>query len=260
MLLATGFQHIDAVSFASAATAEEAEDPESVLSYLDPPDDVEMIGLVLNEEGAERALATSAVSTVAFPYSISPTFLGRHQNQTPEEALDALEAIGTVAYKAGLEVVAYIPMAFGNPFGDAWDIGEVVSACDLLVDSGVTQIALEDTSGQATAAEIAHVTGTVLGIHDTIEIGLHLHTRPEHAAAKVRAGYEAGCRRFDSVLGGHGTCPYAQDLLVANLATETLIAELARLGADLPPLRPLETLITASKGIAAKFGGSVLPM
>ena len=122
------------------------------------------------------------------------------------------------------------------------------------MDNGITQISLADTVGLATPSQIAHVTGAVLGIHDTVEIGLHLHTRPEEAAAKIRAAYEAGCRRFDSTLGGHGGCPLAQDLLVGNVPTEVLISELRLLGAELPPLRPLDTLLTAANGIAQKFG------
>ena len=260
VLIATGFRHIDALSFISSDAIQQTSDSELVLDYLDPPDDVEMLGMVRNEKDAERAIATSAIATLAVPYSISPTFLERNQYQTPEEALDALEAIGTLAYKAGLEVVAYVSMAFGNPYGDAWDIDEIVSACDLLVDNGITQISLADTVGLASHTLIAHVTGTVLGIHDTAEIGLHLPMRPEDAPAKIRAAYEAGCRRFDSTLGGHGGSPHAQDLLVGNLSTETLIAELTRLGADLPVFRPMETLISASNGIAAKFGAAALPM
>ena len=111
---------------------------------------MEIIGIVVNEKGAERAVKTGAVSTLGFPYSVSPGFLQRNQSQTPEESLEALEAVGEAAYKAGLDVVAYISMAFGNPYGDAWDIDEVVAACDLMVDSGVRQISLADTVGLAT--------------------------------------------------------------------------------------------------------------
>jgi hydroxymethylglutaryl-CoA lyase len=260
VLIAAGFRHLDAVSFVSPAAVPQMADSELVLSYLDPPgfdpetqQGVEIIGIVVNEKGAERAIATGAVSTLGFPYSISPTFLSRNQNQTPEEALDALEAIGTLAYKSGQNLVAYISMAFGNPYGDPWDIDEVVSACDLLIDNGITQISLADTVGLATPAQIAHITAAVLAIHDTVEIGLHLHSRHEDAPARIRAAYHAGCRRFDSTLGGHGGCPFAQDLLVGNLPTETLLTELRLLGADLPPLHPLDTLLTAANGIAAKF-------
>jgi hydroxymethylglutaryl-CoA lyase len=107
---------------------------------------------------------TSAVSTLGFPYSISPTFLDRNQRQTPEEALEQLEMIGEQAYKAGLDVVAYLSMAFGNPYGDAWDIDEVVSAVDLLVDAGVEQVSLADTSGVASASLISNVLQCVLGV------------------------------------------------------------------------------------------------
>ena len=150
VLIAAGFKHIDAVSFVSPEALPQMADSELVLEYLDPPDDVEIIGIVVNAKGAERAIRTSAVQTLGFPYSISPTFLQKNQHQTPEEALDALEAIGTAGYKAGLNVIAYLSMAFGNPYGDDWDIEEVVSACDLLVDNGITQISLADTVGLAT--------------------------------------------------------------------------------------------------------------
>src|SRR3984893_8828575 len=127
VLIAAGFKHIDAVSFVSAAAMPQMSDSERVLEYLDPPDDVEIIGIVVNEKGAERAVKTGAVSTLGVPYSVSPGFLQRNQNQTPEESLEALEKVGTVSYKAGMDVVAYISMAFGNPYGDAWDIDEVVA-------------------------------------------------------------------------------------------------------------------------------------
>src|SRR5579871_3844781 len=134
VLIAAGFKHIDAVSFVSRTAVPQMADSELVLDYLDPPDDVEIIGIVVNAKGAERAVKTRAVSTLGFPYSISPQFLERNQRQTPEDALEELEQIGEIAYKAGLDMVAYVSMAFGNPYGDAWDIDEVVSAVDLLVD------------------------------------------------------------------------------------------------------------------------------
>jgi hydroxymethylglutaryl-CoA lyase len=200
---------------------------------------------------------------MGFPYSISAEFLKRNQNQTPEESLDELEKVGTLAYKAGMDVVAYISMAFGNPYGEAWDIEEVVAACDLLADNGVKQISLADTVGLATPKQVADVVADVIAVHgDTtgrgaIEIGVHLHARPDNAAAKVRAAYEAGCRRFDAAIGGLGGCPFAQDALVGNMATETLLAELKALGAELPPLRPLDGLIAASAEIARKYGAKV---
>ena len=253
-LIAAGFKHIDAVSFVSPKAVPQMADSEQVLEYLDPPDDVEIVGIVVNEKGAQRAIATEAVSTLGFPYSISPEFLKRNQGQTPEESLDALEAIGQAAFKAGLDVVAYISMAFGNPYGDNWSIDEVIAACDLLADMGIGQISLADTVGMATPDEVARLVSAVLSTSDGLEIGVHLHARPEEVAAKVSAAYRAGCRRFDMALGGLGGCPFAQDALVGNIATEIAVAELERLGAELPSLQPLDGLLTASHGIAEKFG------
>ncbi len=257
VLVAAGFRHIDAASFVSKAAVPQMADSELVLEYLDPPDDVEIIGIVVNAKGAERAVATSAVQTLGFPYSVSPEFLQRNQRQTPEESLEALEQVVEIAYKAGLDVVAYISMAFGNPYGDRWSVGEVVDACDLLVDSGVKQISLADTVGVATPRLIADVVSDVLAAHEQVEIGVHLHARPGEAAERVAAAYGAGCRRFDAAIGGLGGCPFAQDALVGNIATEELLAELKRLGAELPPLRPLDELATASREIARRFGSKV---
>jgi len=253
-LMETGFQHIDAVSFVSEKAVPQMADSEVVLEYLDPPDDVEIIGIVVNARGAERAVASGAVQTLGFPYSISPQFLDRNQRQTPEEALDQLEQIGEIAYKAGLDVVAYLSMAFGNPYGDPWDIDEVVSAVDLLVDAGVLQVSLADTVGLASPSMVRDVVGCVMGVHDGLEIGVHLHASPGAAAAKVKAAYEAGCRRFDSSIGGLGGCPFAQDALVGNVPTEVLLATLKELGAELPDLRPLDGLITASAEMAKRYG------
>jgi hydroxymethylglutaryl-CoA lyase len=253
-LIESGFQHIDAVSFVSEKAVPQMADSEIVLEYLDPPDDVEIIGICVNARGAERAVATGAVRTLGFPYSISPQFLERNQRQTPEDALEQLEQIGEIAYKAGLDVVAYISMAFGNPYGDAWDIDEVISAVDLLVDAGVLQVSLADTVGLATPSLIRDVMGCVTGVHDHLEVGIHLHASAADASAKIRAAYEAGCRRFDSAIGGLGGCPFAQDALVGNIPTETLIATLVELGAELPDLRPLDGLTAASAHLARQFG------
>jgi len=133
-----------------------------VLKALDAPSGVEIIGIVVNARGAERAIATGAVQTLGFPYSISPQFLKRNQHQTPEESLDALEAVGELAYKAGLDVTAYISMAFGNPYGDAWSVDEVADACELLIDTGVRQISLADTVGLAAPARIGETVAACL--------------------------------------------------------------------------------------------------
>ncbi len=253
-LVTAGFTHIDAVSFVSPAAAPQMADAEQVLQALDAPDGVEIIGIVVNAKGAERAIATGVVQTLGFPYSISSQFLKRNQHQTPEESLDALEAVGELAYKAGLDVTAYISMAFGNPYGDAWSLDEVADACELLMDTGVRQISLADTVGLAAPERIGEVVARVLAAGNAVEIGVHLHARPAEATAKIHAAYEAGCRRFDSAIGGLGGCPFAQDALVGNLPTEILIHELKSLGAALPALASLEPLIESSAELARRFG------
>lgn len=255
-LVTAGFARIDAVSFVSSAAVPQMADSEQVLTFLEPSEEVEIIGIVVNVKGAERAIQTGAVQTLGFPYSISPEFLKRNQNQTLEESLEVLETVGTMAYKASLDLVAYISMAFGNPYGDAWSIDEVVDACDLLVDSGVRQISLADTVGLATPMQIAETLERVLAVHDGIEIGVHLHARPDQAAERIRAAYEAGCRRFDAAIGGLGGCPFAQDVLVGNIPTETLIEVLQSMGAVLPKLGPLDELFLANAEIARRFGAT----
>ncbi len=256
-LIAAGFRQIDATSFVSEKAVPQMADSEAVLELLDPPEDVEIIGIVVNAKGAERAVKTRHVTTLGFPYSISPTFLERNQRQSPEDALDQLEQIGEIAYKAGLDVVAYLSMAFGNPYGDAWDIDEVVSAVDLLVDAGVAQVSLADTAGMASADLIHDVMRLVLDVHDGLEVGVHMHTRPNEAAAKVTAAFEAGCRRFDGAIAGLGGCPFAQDALVGNLATEVLLAALRDMGADVPELEPLDVLVQRSVEIGKRYGQAV---
>jgi hydroxymethylglutaryl-CoA lyase len=252
-LISVGFKHIDAVSFVSPKAVPQMADSEEVLKELDPPDDVEIIGIVVNEKGAERAIKTRAVSTLGFPYSISETFLRKNQNQSPENALEELEQIQNKADAAGLDVVVYISMAFGNPYGDPWNPEEVVGAISLMEVDNLRMISLADTVGMASPQQINEVVGAVMAKYDYLEIGVHLHSRPEQAAERVLAAYDAGCRRFDSALGGLGGCPFAQDALVGNIPTEKVIEALAERGAELPHLKPLDSLLKATSGIGAKF-------
>ena len=254
MLSGAGFTHIDAVSFVSPRAVPQMADSEQVLDYLDASLPADIIGIVVNERGAERAIESGGVHTLGFPYSISPKFLERNQHQTPEQALERFEAIHNLAQQAELGMVVYISMAFGNPYSEPWDIGEVVAACDLLADSGVSQLSLSDTVGAATEAQTGDVMRAVREAHPEIELGVHLHARPLDAAAKIRAAFDAGCRRFDSAIGGLGGCPFAQDLLVGNIATETLLTTLAECGAKLPAMQPLDALIEANAEIVARFG------
>jgi hydroxymethylglutaryl-CoA lyase len=255
-LISVGFKHIDAVSFVSPKAVPQMADSEEVLKELDPPDDVEIIGIVVNEKGAERAIETKAVSTLGFPYSISETFLRKNQNQSPEEALQELETIQKKADDAGLDVVVYISMAFGNPYGDLWNPSEVIEAISLMEVDNLRMISLADTVGMASPRQVSEVVGTVMAKYDYLEIGVHLHSRPEQAAEKILAAYDAGCRRFDSALGGLGGCPFAQDALVGNIATEKVIEILTVRGAELPQLKPLDSLLKATVGMGAKFSSS----
>ena len=255
-LISVGFKHIDAVSFVSPKAIPQMADSEQVLKELDPPDDVEIIGIVVNERGAQRAIETQAVSTLGFPYSISETFLRKNQNQSPEDSLDELEKIQKKADDAGLKTVVYISMAFGNPYGDPWSIDEVVEAIALLEAEDLDMISLADTVGMASAQQINEMMTAVMEKYNYLELGVHLHSRPEEAAEKILAAYDAGCRRFDSALGGLGGCPFAQDALVGNIPTETVIAALSQRGAQLPPLKPLDSLVKATAGIGARFSSS----
>ena len=255
-LISTGFKHIDAVAFVSPNAVPQMADSEEVLKQLDPPDDVEIIGIVVNEKGAQRAIDTNAVSTLGFPYSISETFLRRNQNQSAEDSLNQLEKIQKKADDAGLNVVVYISMAFGNPYGDLWSAAEVLEAITLLEAEDLHMISLADTVGLASAQQIGDLVGVVMAKFGYLEIGVHLHSRPDEAKEKILAAFDAGCRRFDSALGGLGGCPFAQDALVGNIPTEKVIEALTQRGATLPNLKPLDVLLKATSGIGAKFSSS----
>src|SRR5580704_838542 len=255
-LISAGFKHIDAMSFVSPTAVPQMSDSEEVAKELDPPDDVEIIAIVVNEKGAQRAINTNAVRTLGFPYSVSPTFLRNNQHQTLDQAIDELEKIKGKGEDAGLDTAAYISMAFGNPYGDQWSVGEVVDAVDLLESYGVRTISLADTVGMAGPEQIGELLSAVISEYDYMEIGVHLHSRPDQAAAKIRAAYDAGCRRFDSALGGLGGCPFAQDALVGNIATEQVVAALAASGATLPSLKPFDVLLRATVEIGARYTSS----
>ncbi len=255
-LIAAGFKNIDAVSFVSPKAVPQMADSENVLSELDPPDDVEIIGIVVNERGAERAIATDSVRTLGFPYSLSPTFLKNNQNQTLEENLDMLEKVKQKADDAGLDTVAYISMAFGNPYGDLWNADELIEGVSLLADMDLQAISLADTVGLATPQQIADLLGPVLERFDGVEIGVHLHSRPDEAAAKVLAAYDVGCRRFDSAIGGLGGCPFAQDVLVGNIPTENVAAGFEKSRGRLADhASPLAELLRLAAEIGDRFSG-----
>jgi len=254
-LINAGFKHIDAASFVSPKAVPQMADSETVLSELDPPDDVEIIGIVVNERGAERAIATDAVRTLGFPYSLSPTFLKQNQNQTPEENLEILEKIKQKADESGLNAVAYISMAFGNPYGDLWNAEELIEGIRLLADMDLQAISLADTVGLASPEAIGDLLDEVYGEFSGIEIGVHLHSRPDDAVAKVLAAYDSGCRRFDSAIGGLGGCPFAQDVLVGNIPTEKLLEALKQRDVAPPINKPITEPFRLAVDIASRFSG-----
>ena len=252
-LIEAGFKHIDAVSFVSPKAVPQMADSEKVLEQVELPADVEIIGIVVNEKGVQRAISTKAVTTLGFPYSISETFLRKNQNQTLEGSYRVLQSVKANADNAGLSIVAYISMAFGNPYGDPWNEDEVSEAVKKLADIGIRSVSLADTVGVAGVDLIRRVVQSVKNQYADYEIGVHLHSRPEQAAAKVLAAYDTGCRRFDSTLGGFGGCPFAQDALVGNIPTESVIAALQQRGVEAPVSRSLTEVLALSSVIAADY-------
>ena len=252
-LIDSGFKHIDAVSFVSPEAVPQMADSEKVLEQIDVPNDVEIIGIVVNEKGAERAIATQSVSTLGFPCSVSETFLRKNQNQTFDECYKVLESIKRKADDTGLSTVVYISMAFGNPYGDLWDEAKVREALNKLVGLGIRSVSLADTVGVAAPDLISTLFESVASQYRDCDIGVHLHSGPGQAESKVLAAYDAGCRRFDSAIGGLGGCPFAQDALVGNIPTERLLAALKQRGMELPVSKSLQNVMPVNSQIAASY-------
>jgi hydroxymethylglutaryl-CoA lyase len=252
-LIDVGFKHIDAVSFVSPKAIPQMADSEKVLEQIDAPGDIEIIGIVVNEKGAERAIAAEAVSTLGFPCSISETFLRKNQNQTIEECYKTLDLIKRRADSAGLGTVAYISMAFGNPYGDPWHETEVLEATNKLVSLGIGSISLADTVGTAVPDLIRRVFELVTSHEPGCDFGVHLHSARGEAEAKIIAAYDAGCRRFDSAISGLGGCPFAQDALVGNIPTESVITALQRRAVEFVISKSLDTVLALNSEIASRY-------
>jgi hydroxymethylglutaryl-CoA lyase len=234
-LILAGFQHIDAVSFVSPKHVKQMADSEEVMSKLPAslPDGTtlpEIIGIVVNEKGLERALATPGVSTIGYPYSISAYFRRANANMTRSESRRLVETLQREATAANKGLVIYISMAFGNPYDEPWGPEIVQDTLEWLKDIRVNTVSLADTVGTATP-ELVHELYSKVKEHVAgVELGVHLHSRPDSAEAKILAAYQAGCRRFDSALTGLGGCPFAGDDLVGNLPTESVLAALVSAG------------------------------
>src|SRR3981081_1506311 len=236
-LVAAGFKHIDAVSFVSPKHVKQMADSEEVMRHLSPALEAttnkpEIIGIVINEKGLERALATRVVTTSGYPYSISAYFRRANANMTRAESRLLIEKLkkDTVAANRGL--VIYISMAFEKPHDEPWGLEIVAETLEWLKDIRINTVSLADTVGTATAQLIANLYSGVKDYVAGIELGVHLHSRPENAEEKILAAFEAGCRRFDSALTGLGGCPFAGDTLVGNIGNEDVLAALRKAGAD----------------------------
>jgi len=236
-LVEAGFRHIDAVSFVSPQHVRQMADSEAVLEafFASLPAGMEapeIIGIVVNEKGMERALAAPGVTTLGYPYSISAYFRRANANMSRVESRALVEKLKKVTKEAGRSLVVYVSMAFGNPYEEPWGPEIVEDTLIWLKDIGVRTISLADTVGTATPEAVGKLYGAVNDCVAGIELGVHLHSRPEGMAEKVMAAYNAGCRRFDSALTGLGGCPFAGDELVGNIATETVVRTLRAHGID----------------------------
>jgi hydroxymethylglutaryl-CoA lyase len=252
-LIGAGFKHIDAVSFVSPKAVPQMADSEKVLEQLDPLSDIEIIGIVVNEKGADRAIATGAVTTLGYPCSISETFLRKNQNQSRDENHDVLETIKKRADAVGLNVVVYISMAFGNPYRDPWNDEKVGQEIGNIAGLEIRSISLADTVGVATPELIGRVVAAVMRDYGEYDVGIHMHSTRAGAAAKVLVAYDAGCRRFDAAIGGLGGCPFAQDALVGNIPTEVVLEALEQRGVRLLIKRGLDNVMAMSSDISSKF-------
>jgi hydroxymethylglutaryl-CoA lyase len=240
-LVLAGFRHIDAVSFVSPKHVKQMADSEEVMvnlntffssglpSGMQPP---EIIGIVVNEKGLARALATPGVTTIGYPYSISAYFRRANANMTRDESRKLVEHLKKETAAANRGLVIYISMAFWNPYDEPWGPEIVADTLEWLKDIRVRTISLADTVGTASPQLVGDLYRQVKDHVAGIELGVHLHSRPENAEEKILAAYEAGCRRFDSALTGLGGCPFAGDNLVGNIATEDVLAALRKAGAD----------------------------
>jgi hydroxymethylglutaryl-CoA lyase len=258
-LIDAGFQHIDAVSFVSPKAVKQMADSEEVMSRLlaSLPDGStlpEIIGIVVNEKGLDRALATPGVATIGYPYSISAYFRRSNANMNRAESRAMVETLKRETKAAKKDLVIYISMAFGNPYDEPWGPEIVQDALEWLKDINISTVSLADTVGTATP-DLVHELYTQVKDHVAgIELGVHLHSRPDTAEDKINAAYAAGCRRFDSALTGLGGCPFAGDDLVGNIPTEIVLATLTKLGAIHPfTSAKLSRVLALSNEIRAKY-------
>ncbi len=264
VLLEAGFRHIDAVSFVSPKHVPQMADSEQVLQRLADAGlleryQPEIIGIVVNEKGLERALAAPGVTTLGYPYSISAYFRRANANMSRSESRALVETLHRETRAAGRGLVVYISMAFGNPYDEPWGPELVIETFEWLKSVGVSTVSLADTVGLATPRDVRDLFLATAREAEGLEVGVHLHSRPEGAVEKVLAAYDAGCRRFDCALTGLGGCPFAGDELVGNIPTESVVAALTQrnVNVGLAP-EALERALAATRELRRKYAHALV--
>jgi hydroxymethylglutaryl-CoA lyase len=223
-LLKVGYDTLDAGSFVSAKAIPQMKDTAAVFEQLDlSTTRTKILAIVANTRGAEEACRNPAVTYVGFPLSLSETFQQRNTNKSIAQALDTLNLIQEHCVASGRNLVVYLSMGFGNPYGDPYDMDIVSKFVDVLNTLQVRIVSLADTIGIATVDQIQYLFKHLCADYPEIEIGAHLHAQPAAAASKVEAAFQSGCRRIDGTVNGFGGCPMAEDKLVGNVATEIIV-------------------------------------
>ncbi|MGX7668779.1 hydroxymethylglutaryl-CoA lyase [Flavobacterium pedocola] len=224
-LLRVGFDTIDFGSFVSAKAIPQMQDTAEVLAQLDlSKTESKLLAIIANTQGAENASVHPEIQYLGFPFSISENFQMRNTHKTIAESLVTLDEILNIADKSNKEVVTYISMGFGNPYGDPWNVEIVGEWTEKLAGMGVKILSLSDTIGSSTPEVIDYLFSNLIPKYPQIEFGAHLHTTPDKWFEKVDAAYKAGCRRFDGAIQGFGGCPMAKDDLTGNMPTEKMLS------------------------------------
>jgi len=222
-LLKVGFDTIDFGSFVSPKSIPQMQDTASVLGKLDlSGTKSKLLAIIANARGAENACDFDEITYLGFPFSISETFQQRNTNASITESLKRVEEIQALCQKNNKKLLVYISMAFGNPYGDAWNEGIAMDWCRKLNKLGIHHLALADTTGSSTPETITSLFSALVPELKNVELGAHLHSTQEKSAEKIKAAYASGCRSFDVAIHGFGGCPMAADDLTGNIATENL--------------------------------------
>jgi hydroxymethylglutaryl-CoA lyase len=224
-LLKCGFDTIDFGSFVSPKAIPQLRDTAEVLSKLNLNDSSsKLLAIIANERGAIDACNFEEINYLGFPFSVSETFQQRNTNSSIEASLLGLEKIKTLADKSSKQLVVYLSMAFGNPYGDDWNADLVIHWANRLHNElGINILAVSDTIGSSTGDSISYLFSNLIPALPNVEFGAHLHTKYEETESKLKAAYDAGCRRFDSAVKGYGGCPMAGDDLTGNMPTEKML-------------------------------------